>query len=97
MRIYVKIDTYNQIYDVYGAVICDNNDMLIRVKECGWNIVIRNVPTPTNVMNDLLLSGYADLSAYTAYFLQHNITTSTYSTTETDESERELDLFELEL
>ena len=95
MRIYVKIDNYNQIYDVYGAVVCDNNDMLLRVTECGWNIVVRTVSNPISVMNELLQAGHCDLSSYAAYFLQYN--TPAYSTADTDDSEKEKDLFELEL
>lgn len=95
MRIYVKIDNYPQIYDVYGTVVCDNNDMLIRVKDCGWNIVVRNVPNAKSIINELLSSDYTDLSSYAAYFLQYNNTA--YSSECTDDNSPEKDLFEREL
>lgn len=95
MRIHVKIDGYYQIYDVYGTVVCDNNDILLKVKDCGWNIVVRTVANSTAFMNELLHSGYADLSSYAAYFLQYN--TPAYESADTNDADKEKDLFELEL
>ena len=94
MRIYVKVNGYHQIYDVFGISVCDNNDIFLKVKDCGWEIVVKSVSNPISVMNEVLQSGYADLSSYAAYFPQYN--TPAYASTDTDVSEREKDLFELE-
>lgn len=89
MRVILNIDNDLQMYELYGVVVCENHRLLLRVKECGWDIVVFDVPNNVDCMKKLMVYDYLDLSGYRSEFLKQN--EPNYETSDIDGFDREIE------
>ena len=71
MTAIINMENQIQLYDIYGCLQCADHRALLRVKDCYWNILIKEIsPSAFDYsIKQFLSRGYLDFSQYPCQIL----------------------------